>query len=148
MGYLLLGGGSVMPEITIRGKPQQILQDLLVMNIIASTRSNEGWELFQVDEEWEYIPVWDIDLCPVCESYAGPWTGDQVPIEFHQWKRQHPLRTLMKNEVYPNTHESVGASFLYGTCRCVLEWADFFFTCLMRLHNELEMIASAKWGTP
>lgn len=106
---------------------------------VTQQRKLEGWRLFQYDEDWQYIPIYDERLCPICESFGGGINGAQIPVEFSQWKREHPLQPLMKNEVYPNTHASFPTFGLRGTCRCILQWDDYMYVLLNRLFNEIEM---------
>lgn len=128
-----------MARITITGTPQEVLTKLEAVRDICNKRNDEGWKLFQRDEEWEYIPIYDERLCSICASFAGRWVGERIPVEFNQWRRYHPLRTLLKNEVYPNTHELY--NFLHGICRCVLRWADYFYILTERLWREFEEVA-------
>jgi len=131
-----------MVELIISGTPQEILTQLEAVKVVADMRNEDGWRLFQSDEEWNYETEKDERVCPVCLSFAGQWVGDQIPVEFNQWKRHHPLRYLEKNEVYPNTHEGSGYDFLWGLRRCVLEWIDYFFTLTRRLWREFEAVTT------
>ena len=125
--------------ISISGTPTEILEKLESAKIITERRKTEGWRLFQEDEDWEYIPIYDERLCPICESFGGRMNGAQIPVEFNLWKREHPRQPLEKNEVYPNTHESFPTFGLRGVCRCLLQWVDYLFVLTRRLFNEIEL---------
>ena len=122
---------------TISGTPNEILVKLESAKEVATRRNEEGWVLFQDDEDWEYIPIYDENLCYICESFGGQMNGTQIPVNF-DWKREHPLQLLLKNEVYPNTHESHPDFGLKGVCRCVLQWDDYMYVLTNRLFREME----------
>jgi len=125
--------------ISISGTPQEILSKLEAAKEVTQRRKTDGWRLFQSDEEWEYIPVWDNRLCPVCESFSGRWVGAQIPVEFSHYKRWE------KNHVKPGTHidyphlKPANAPDAYGGCRCNLFWPDYLFILSNRLFSELEL---------
>jgi len=127
-------------SITITGTPDQILAKLEAIREVTRTRKAEGFQLFQPDEEWTYIPIHDERLCPICASFQGPWNGVQVGIEFTDISNQHPFRSLGNNERYPNVHTTY--PWLKGQCRCVLHLNDYLFIFNNRLINDIRVAAT------
>ena len=122
----------------MRGTVEEIYDKLLAVKSVINMRRNEGWRFFQDDEDWDYQPIYDERLCPICESFGGRMSGPQIPTEFSHWRREHPLWALEKNEVYPNTHESYPSFDLQGQCRCTLHWSDYMYVLTNRLWMEME----------
>lgn len=130
------GGGRLpLPTINITGDIHSILIGLEGASKQVKIRKARGWQMFQSDEEWRYIPINDKRLCYKCEDFAGDWRGNEIRSEFENRRMTHPLYPLDKNEAYPNTHESYKQ--LRGICRCRLVWQDYMFTLLMRLDGEM-----------
>ena len=124
--------------MTISGTPGEVVKKLVAAKAVTTYRKQAGWTLFNADEEWDYIPIHDERLCPVCASFEGRWNGLALPIEFMDWRRPlHPYQILANNEVYPNVHTTY--PYLRGNCRCVLEWVDYLYTLTNRLMDELEV---------
>ena len=133
-------GVSGIP-ITITGSLDEVQSKLLAAKTVTSYRKEVGWTLFQIDEDWEYEPIFDDRLCPVCADFAGQWLGVQIPIKFPDLKRsEHPIFMLMNNEVYPNVHTTY--PFLKGDCRCILHWNDYLYILMSRLMNEIEEVTA------
>lgn len=127
-----------MPRFEISGTPQEVLIKLKAAYEVASRRNEGGWPLFQDDEEWNYVPVFDERTCDICASFAGRWTGLQIPIEFPDYK------TWGKAHVKPAVHITypfLGKSTApdaYGGCRCNLYWDDYLYVLTERLWREME----------
>jgi len=127
-----------MPQFRITGTPQEILTGLEAIKTVTSQRKNEGWELFQSDEEWRYEAQQDERTCDICASFVGRWIGLQVPVEFSDYK------TWGKAHVKPGVH--ITYPFLkwstapdsYGGCRCNLYWDDYLYVLTERLWREME----------
>ena len=134
----LLVGVSSIP-VTLRGTPREILVQLIEAKKVTTMRKDEGWFLYQPDENWTYTPfAWDERLCPVCESFAGPWNGTQIPAQLPDTNSEHPLQRLANNERYPNTH--VTFPYLKGQCRCLLHFDNYLRTLAERLMSEIEVM--------
>lgn len=129
----MVGGGSV--SVTISGTAQEVLAKLQAVKEITRNRNEEGFRIYQPDEDWTYIPIYDERLCPVCEGFGGRWNGAQVGVEFTDIENIHPFRSLMINERYPNTHTTY--PWLKGDCRCLLQLNDYMFIFHNRLVNEM-----------
>ena len=129
------GGGRRLPTINVTGDIHSILIALEGASEQVKMRKARGWQMFQHDEAWRYIPINDERLCWICEGFAGDWRGNEIRTEFEHRRMTHPLYPLDKNEAYPNTHESYKQ--LRGECRCRLVWQDYMFTLLMRLDGEM-----------
>lgn len=105
---------------------------------VTSMRKEEGWMLYQPDENWTYIPVYDERLCPICESFGGLWNGSSIPARLPDTNNEHPLERLDNNERYPNTHTTF--PHLKGQCRCLLHFDDYLRTLAERLMAEIEVM--------
>lgn len=125
-------------SIQVTGTPAEILTRLESLKRVTQRRKEEGFRIYQEDEDWTYTPIYDERLCPVCESFGGEWNGVQVGIEFKDIKSVHPFRQLANDERYPNVH--VTYPWLRGDCRCVLRLNDYLFTFNLRLLNEMEAV--------
>ena len=132
------GGRRRLPEIRISAPSGSILlQALEAMKNVTETRKNEGWPLFQDDEEWRYEAVSDYRTCYVCAGWEGDVRGPEIPVEFNNYARWG------KNHIKPGTHighpELIDANSpdAYGGCRCNLYWDDYLYVLLMRLDTEL-----------
>jgi hypothetical protein len=127
-----------LPEIRMSASNASILLQMLeTMKVVTSTRKNDGWELFQDDEEWDYEVVGDFRTCYVCNRFAGPWVGSQIPVVFGHYMRWG------QNHVKPGTHADYpelkpsNDPDAYLGCRCNLFWLDYMDVLLMRLDREL-----------
>lgn len=138
-----------MPEIRLGGTPDNVLASMMIVKATIQRRKDEGWQLFQDDEEWNYRTQSDERVCNVCRGYAGRWIGSQIPVEFPDYK------VWDKAHVKPGTHiyfphlKWANAPDAYGGCRCNLYWADFLYTLLIRLDQELKqniITTIESWG--
>lgn len=135
-----MGGGGVSTQVVISGTLDEVYRKLLAAKVVTTHRKYSGWVLFHPDEQWIYQSENDDRVCPWClsyESYFGSGlSGVIVPSEFPQWRREHPHKAILNNEIYPNTHEldRVPAK---GICRCVLHFVDYLTTLAERLMTEI-----------
>lgn len=129
-----------MIRFTIMGTPQEILSRLEAVNEVANRRKNDGWPLFQQDEEWTYETQEDSRVCDVCLGFAGRFFGVDILSLFGAYK------TWGKAHVKPGTHITYPRTWstapdAYGGCRCNLYWHDYFYVLTERLWREMEMAA-------
>jgi hypothetical protein len=122
--------------IVIRGTANEVYDALSRAYNVTQYRKHEGWELFQIDEEWVYETEKDDKVCPTCLSFQHEWNGTALPIEFSSWTRpSHPFKVLSINEIYPDTHTTHPP--MKGTCRCVVSWPNYLNTLSYRLMEEI-----------
>jgi len=126
--------------ITITGSLNETYTKLLAAKVVIEFRKYSGWLLFQSDETWSYQAEHDDRTCPWClslESYfSNGLNGIAVPLNLSMWKRNHPTKFLLNNEIYPNSHEmdEVPAR---GMCRCVATFLDYLAVLAGRLMTEI-----------
>ena len=106
--------------------------------MVTSERNGAGWDLWQPDEEWQYIPIFDERVCPICEGFEGVWNGTQIPFNLPDTDNNHPFQDLANNERYPNVHDTYLE--LKGKCRCVIRFNDYLRTLADRLMAEIEVL--------
>jgi len=123
--------------IIVSGTFNELLLKMEVIKGVTTRRKDEGWILFQLDEEWKYETRPDERVCDICRSFAGDMNGVKIPVEFSEWKRWG------KNQVKPGTHIYYDRKWSYdpdsyGGCRCNLFWYDYMFVLTNRLFKEFE----------
>lgn len=115
-----------------------MISKLEAAKAVTSRRKDEGWELFQSDEDWEYETRSDGRTCKTCLSFAGRTSGIQIPVLFGHYK------TWGKAHVKPGTHADyprlkwADDPDAYFGCRCNLYWYDYMFVLANRLFQEIE----------
>ncbi len=91
----------------------QVRDSLRRISEVVKNRKALGFQLFQSDEEWSYMAMWDERMCPLCGSYArrGLFSGDELPKEF-------PDATQVGETSFrANVH--VTHPEMKGECRCI-----------------------------
>lgn len=133
-----MGGGSI--PITITGSLDEVYAKLLAAKTVTSYRKESGWLLFQSDETWNYQAEHDDKTCPWClslESYfSNGLNGIAMPLMLPTWKRSHPTKFLLNNEIYPDSHE-LDYVYARGLCRCVATFLDYLPVLASRLMVEI-----------
>ena len=136
-------GGGWLPEmpLTISGTAEELLRKMEAIKEVCIRRNNDGWDLFQDDEEWEYVVRQDGRTCNVCLSFAGKTVGSQIPVLFGHYK------TWGKAHVKPGTHADypylkwANDPDAYMGCRCNLYWYDYMYVLMKRLWQEFEEVS-------
>ena len=110
---------------------------LLVMGSVkrtTTTRKNNGWPLFQPDEEWEYRTSPFSNVCPKCTEFGSqnPFSGPIVGSAF-------PDKRRLGDESMGFFHPEVHITYprFRGQCRCRIEFGNIGETLVNRLDVEL-----------
>lgn len=120
--------GSTM---TIKGSFAELFRDLNNINELIKWRKRVGFKLFEPDEVWDYIPIHDSRLCPVCKDFGTrTYRGDEIPTLF-------PYGYMVGFAFfYPNVHDIPKFDWLQGRCRCRMRLRNVAETMERRLHRE------------
>lgn len=135
-----------MSEVVISGTIQEILDGMLKIKDVVTSRKHDGWTPFQDDEHWEYHAQTDERVCPVCDgfnfqmSFDGGEMEDRFP-DLVQW--EGPTYTLVRPRVHVTYPELIWSKDpdAEGGCRCRLRWIDPEDTLAERLAVELQGVA-------
>jgi len=125
-----------MPDLVVSGSFSEIKNKLLVASSIIKFRKAVGFELFEPDEDWEYISEDDDRVCPVCFDFQRrEFKGDMVPAEF---EAKQLLIRVGNAVIHPHVHWDPRYSYLEGDCRCRMHLLNVLETFINRLHLELQ----------
>ena len=126
---------------------RDLREKLVSIKNVATRMTIKGYDVFQNDEEWEYIAEHDtgyMGVCPICYGFdLNPlFYGDMIPSEFSRWSWENKPKEIHPqthdDHVLPNGEPPYNAAGEPKRCRCRLHWRNFPEPIIDKLVTEMQ----------